>query len=72
VANVILEAFIVKQKVSDKDYTLVSSSHFLSLTFIDLNYFSNEDVSLLMSSNMNVFSSFLAPILNVYLVEDVP
>jgi hypothetical protein len=72
VANVVIKAFIVKQEALDKDYTLVSSSHFLSLTFIDFNDSSNEDVSLFVSSNMNVFSSFFASILNVYPMEDVP
>jgi hypothetical protein len=63
--NVVLEAFIVKQKVS------ISSSHFPSSTFIDLNDSFDEDVCLPVSFEENVFGSFLASISNMYLVEDV-
>jgi hypothetical protein len=37
----------VKQETLDKEDIPISSSHFPSSTFIDLNYSSNEDVSLL-------------------------
>ncbi len=62
----------MKQKTLDKEDTPVSSSHFPSSTFIDLNDFSNEDVSLHVSFDMNVFGSFSALILDVYHVEDMP
>ncbi len=71
-ANVALEAFIVKQEAPNKEDTLISSLHFLSSTFIDLSDSINEDVFLPMSSNMNVFGSSLTLVLDVYLVEDVP
>ncbi len=70
-ANVAPEAFVVKQKTLDKGDTLVSPSHFPSSTFIDFRDFFNEDVSLPVSTNVNVSSSFLAPILDVYLLEDM-
>ncbi len=71
VANVALEAFIMKQEALNKEDTLISSLHFLSSTFIDLSDSINEDVFLPMSSNMNVFGSSLTLVLDVYLVEDV-
>jgi hypothetical protein len=55
VANVALKVFIVKQEGLDKEDTLVSSSHFPSSTFIDLNDSSNNDVCLHVSFDMNVF-----------------
>jgi len=70
-ANVPPEAFVVKQEALDED-NLVSPSHFPSSTFIDLRDFFVEDVSLLVSSNGNVSSSFPAPVLDVYLLEDMP
>jgi hypothetical protein len=70
-ANVALEVFIVKQKTLDKENTPVSSSHFPSSTFIDLNDFFDEDVSLHVSFDMNVFGSFPALILDVYHVWDM-
>ncbi len=66
------EVFIVKQETLDKEDILVSSSHFPSSTFIDINDSFDKDVSLLMSFHMNVFGSFPALILDVYHVEDVP
>jgi hypothetical protein len=64
--------FIVKHEVPNKEDILISSSHFPSSTFIDCNDFFYEDVSLPMSSNMNVYGSFPPPVLNVYIVEDMP
>jgi hypothetical protein len=58
VANVALEAFVVKQEVPDKKDTPLSYLHFLSSTFIDLNDSSNEDVSLPVSFDVNVSDSF--------------
>jgi hypothetical protein len=58
--------------VLNKEDTPISSSHFPSSTFIDLNNSFDEDVYLLVSFDVNVSSSFLALILNVYLAEDVP
>jgi hypothetical protein len=49
----------------------ISSSHFPSSTFIDLNDSFDEDVCLPVSFEENVFGSFLASISNMYLVEDV-
>jgi hypothetical protein len=72
VANVASKAFVVKQDLSNKEDALISSSHFLSSTFIDLNNSFDEDVSLPMSFNMNVYGLFPAPISNVYIVEDMP
>jgi hypothetical protein len=63
--NVALEAFVVKLEVPKNENILVSSLHFPSSTFIDFSNFSNEDVYLLVSSNANVSSSFLASILDV-------
>ncbi len=65
-ANLALEAFVLKNEVS------ISSSHFPSSTFIDLNDSFDEDMCLPVSSDMNVSSSFLALVSNVYLEEDVP
>ncbi len=62
----------MKQKMLDKKDTPISFSYFPSSIFINLSNSSDEDVCLPMSSNMNVFGSFSAPILDVYLVEDVP
>jgi hypothetical protein len=70
--NVAPEAFIVKQETLDKEDTLVSSSHFLSSTFIDFSNFSNKDVSLLVNFDVNVFGSFPLLILDVYIMENVP
>jgi hypothetical protein len=70
-ANVAPEAFVVKQEALDKEDTLVSSSHFLSSTFIDLSNFYNKDVSLLVSFDVNVFGSFPLLILDVYIMESV-
>ncbi len=50
----------------------ISSSHFPSSTFIDLNNSINEDVCLPMSFVVNVYGSFSALVSDVYLVEDVP
>jgi hypothetical protein len=71
VANVALEAFVVKQEVPDKEDTPVSYFHFPSSTFIDFNNSFDEDVSLPVSFDVNVFGSFLPPVLNVYIVEDL-
>jgi hypothetical protein len=49
VVNVVLEAFVVKQEVLDKDDTLVSYLHFPSSTYIDLRDSFDEDVSLLVN-----------------------
>jgi hypothetical protein len=56
----------------DKEDIPVSPLHFPSSTFIDLKDFSDEDVSLLVNSNMNVSNSFPTPILDLYLLEDMP
>jgi len=64
--NVVPKAFVVKQDV------LISSSYFPSSTFIDLNNRSNEDVCLLMSSDVNVCSSFSASISDMYPMQDMP
>jgi hypothetical protein len=69
---VVPEVFIVKQEMLDKEDIPISSSHFPSSTFIDINDSFDEDVSLLVSFDMNVFGSFSALILDVYHVEDVP
>jgi len=61
----------VKQEMLDKEDIPISSSHFPSSTFIDINDSFDEDVSLLVSFDMNVFGSFSALILDVYHVEDV-
>jgi len=66
VANVTIEAFVLKNKM------LISSSHFPSSTFIDLNDSFDEDMCLPVSSDMNISSPFLALVSNVYLEEDVP
>jgi hypothetical protein len=71
-ANVAFEAFIVKQETLDKEDTPVSSSDFPSSTFIDLRDSFDEDVFLPMNYDMNVFSSFLALVSDMYLVEDMP
>ncbi len=71
VANVVFEAFIVKQEASDKEDTPISFLHFPSSTFIDFNDSSNEDVSFLMSPYMNTFGSFSALVSDVYPVEDM-
>jgi len=68
---VVPEVFIVKQEMLDKEDIPISSSHFPSSTFIDINDSFDEDVSLLVSFDMNVFGSFSALILDVYHVEDV-
>ncbi len=62
----------MKLEVSEDENTLVPSLHFLSSTFIDFNDFSDADVSLLVSFDVNVFGSFLASILDVYPIKDVP
>jgi hypothetical protein len=64
--NVVPKAFVVKQDVS------VSSSYFPSSTFIDFNNRSNEDVCLLMSSNVDVCNSFSTSISDMYHVQDMP
>ncbi len=71
-ANVAPKAFVVKQEVMDKEDIPVSSSHFSSSTFIDLSNSSNEDVCMLMNFDVNISNSFLALILDVYPMEDVP
>jgi len=71
VANVVPKTFVVKKKTLDKEDTPVSSSHFPSSTFIDLSDSSNEDVSLPVSFDVNVFGSCLALVLDVYIVEDM-
>jgi hypothetical protein len=71
VVNVASKAFIVKQDLLDKEDTLVSSSHFFSSTFIELNNSFDEDVSPPMSFNMNVYGLFSALISNVYPMEDM-
>jgi hypothetical protein len=58
VANVAFEAFVLNQE------TPISSFHFPSSTFIDLGNSSDEDVCLLVSSNVDVFGSFSTLILN--------
>jgi hypothetical protein len=55
VANVAFKVFIVKQERLNKEDTLVSFSHFLSSTFINLNDSSDKDVCLHVSFDMNVF-----------------
>ncbi len=65
-------SFCCEVKMSDNEDTPVSSSHFPSSTFIDFNNSSDEDVYPLVSFDVNVSSSFLAPILNVCHVEDMP
>jgi hypothetical protein len=70
-ANVALEAFIVKQEALNKEETVISSLDFPSSTFIDLRDSSNKDVFLPVNYDVNVFSSFLAPVSDVYLVEDM-
>jgi len=65
-ANVAPKAFVVKPK------TPISSLHFPSSTFIDFSDSFDEDVYLPMSSEVNVFGSFLALISDMYPVEDVP
>jgi hypothetical protein len=55
-----------------KQITLVSSLHFPSSTFIDLTDSSDDDVSMLVSFDVNVFGSFPPPVSNVYIVDDVP
>ncbi len=64
-ANVVPKIFVLKKE------KLVSSSHFPSSTFIDLNDSFDEDVCLLVSSNMNVSSSLPALVSDVYPMEDV-
>ncbi len=71
-ANVVPEAFIVKQEASDKEDTQVSFFHFPSSTFINFNNSFDEDVLMPMSPYVNTFGSFLALLLDVYHVEDVP
>jgi hypothetical protein len=71
-ANVVPEAFVVKQEALDKKDTQVSFLHFPSSTFINLNDSSDEDVSLPVNPYMNTFGSFLALVLDVYPMEDVP
>jgi len=68
-ANVAPKAFLVKQEALDKEDFLVSFSHFLSSTFINLNDSFDEDVHLPMNSDMNVYGSFPTSVLDVYLVD---
>jgi hypothetical protein len=70
-ANVALEAFVVKQEAPNKEDTPVSYLHFPSSTFIDIIDFANEDLFLLVNSDVNVFGSFSTLVLDVYLVEDM-
>jgi len=72
VANVAATTFIVTQKTFDKYEIPISSSHFPSSTFIDLNNSSDEDVSMLMSFDVNVYGSFLRLVLEVYTMEGMP
>jgi hypothetical protein len=65
VANVVPKTFILKKE------KLVSSSHFPSSTFIDINDSSNEDVCLFVNFDVNFSSSFPALVLDVYHMEDV-
>jgi hypothetical protein len=69
--SVVPKVFGGKQEAVDKEDTFVSSSHFPSSNFINLNDSSDEDVSLHVSFDMNVFGSFLALILDVYPIEDM-
>jgi hypothetical protein len=55
-----------------KQITLVSSLHFPSSTFIDISDSSDEDVSMLVSFDANVFGSFPPSVSDVYIVDDVP
>jgi hypothetical protein len=71
-ANVTPMTFIAKQEAPNKEKILVSSLHFPSSTFIDLSDCFDEDVSLPMSSNMNVYGSFLPLVLGVSTLEGVP
>jgi hypothetical protein len=71
VANVVPEAFVMKQEVPNNEDIPISSLHFPSSNFIDFSDSFDEDVYLPVSSDINVSSLFLTLVLDVYLVEDV-
>jgi hypothetical protein len=62
----------VKQKAIDKKDNPISITHFLSSTFINFNNYYNEDVSLLVSFDVNVYSSLSPLVLGVSTLEGIP
>jgi hypothetical protein len=70
--NVAPATFIMKQKVINKEDNPISSSHFPSSTFINFNNYSNENVSLPVSFDVNVYGSLSPLVLGVSIVEGIP
>ncbi len=70
--NVAPEVFIVKQNAINKEDNPISSSHFPSSTFINFNNYFNEDVSLPMSFNVNVYGSLSPLVLGMSILKGIP
>ncbi len=70
--NVAPTTFIVKQKATNKKDNLISSSHFPSSTFINLNDCSNENISLPVSFDVNVYGSISPLVSGMSTLEGIP
>jgi hypothetical protein len=72
VVNVAPMTFIVKHEAPNKEDILVSSLHFPSSTFIDLSNYCDEDVSLHVGYNINVYGLFPSLVLGVSILHGMP